>query len=117
MHQMKTDLDGAMKCAAEFYSKSRRKFLEGLKKVPSWGEEIDIQVQQYLNGIACWPQGNYCWSFESGRYFGNKGLEYQRTRLVPLLPKVNPVGGDAKDKPKCVSVYIVEEMNEESEYM
>ena len=117
MHQMKTDLDGAMKCAAEYYSKSRRKFLEGLNKVPSWGEEIDIQVQQYLNGIAYWPQGNYCWSFESGRYFGNKGLEYQRTRLVPLLPKVNPVGGDAKDKPKCVSVYIVEEMNEESEYM
>ena len=76
---MKLDLEGAMKWAADYHSGSRRKFLEGLKKVPSWGEEIDIQVQQYLNGIACWPRGNYCWSFESGRYFGNKGLDYQKT--------------------------------------
>ena len=112
---MKLDLEGAMKWAAVYHSGSRRKFLEGLNKVPSWGEEIDIQVQQYLNGIACGPQGNYCWSFESGRYFGDKGLEYQRTRLVPLLPKVIPVGGDTKNKLECVSVYIVEEMNEESE--
>ena len=115
MHKMKLDLDGAMKWVADYHSELEKKFLDGLKKVPSWGEDIDPQVQQYLNGIAIWPRGNYCWSFESGRYFGDKGLEYQRTRLVPLLPKVIPVGGDTKNKLECVSVYIVEEMNEESE--
>ena len=112
---MKTDLDGAMKCAAEYYSESRRKFLEGLNKVPSWGKEIDIQVQQYLNGIAYWPQGNYCWNFESSRYFGVKGIEYQRTRLVPLLPQVIPVSSDAKRKLDSVAVCMVEDMSEESE--
>ena len=115
MHQMKLDLDGAVKWAADYHSESKRKFLDGLKKVPSWGEEIDLQVQQYLNGIACWPQGNYCWNFESSRYFGVKGIEYQRTRLVPLLPQVIPVSSDAKRKLDSVAVYMVEDMSEESE--
>ena len=113
MHKMKLDLDGAMKWVADYHSELEKKFLDGLKKVPSWGEDIDPQVQQYLNGIAIWPRGNYCWSFESGRYFGDKGLEYQRTRLVPLLPKVIPVGGDGNNNLECVSVYMVGDMNEE----
>ena len=114
MHQMKLDLEGAMKWAADYHSGSRRKFLEGLKKVPSWGEDIDPQVQQYLNGIACWPRGNYCWSFESGRYFGNKGLDYQKTLRIPLLAKVMPAGNDVDLSPENLSVYKVEETDKES---
>ena len=45
-------------------------------------------MAEYLNGcLANWPRGNTCWHFESQRYFGSKGLEYQKTRWVPLLPK------------------------------
>ena len=115
MHQMKLDLDGAMNWVADYHSELEKKFLDGLKKVPSWGEEIDLQVQQYLNGIAIWPRSNDCWRFESDRYFGDKGLEYQRTRLVPLLPRVISIGDDTKNVPECVSVYMVEDMSEESE--
>ena len=63
------------------------RFLDALKRVPSFGPAVDAELQVYITHLANWPRCNDCWNFESGRYFGNKGLEYQRTRLVPMLPK------------------------------
>ena len=54
---------------------------------PHGGGQVDAQITMYINHLANWPRANYCWNYESGRYFGSKGSEYQRTRLVPLLPK------------------------------
>jgi len=89
MHELNTDVNKAMAWAANYHAKAEAKFLDGLKRVPSWGPEIDRQVEQYLNGIANWPRGNDCWDFESGRYLGSKGLEIQKTRQMPLIPKVS----------------------------
>ena len=88
MHQFNTDLDGAMRWAASYHTEIEKKFMDGLKRVPSWGPIIDPQIQQYIYGLAHWPRANDCWSFESARYFGSKGLDIQKTRLVPLLPKL-----------------------------
>lgn len=111
MHNMSTDFEGAMKWVVEYHSEVQRKFLDGLKRVPSWGRDMDRQVQQYLYGLANWPRCNDCWNFESGRYFGNKGLEYQKTRLVPLLPKVQGTDREVHLRRENVVIPLVEEMD------
>lgn len=86
------------------------KFISSLKDVPSWGHDIDRQVRKYLYGLANWARGNYCWSFESGRYFGDKGLEIQKTRCVPILPKVTPSIQDASLRRCNVMIPLIEDL-------
>ncbi|KAF9560259.1 terpenoid synthase [Agrocybe pediades] len=88
MRQFGLDLDGALEWVAQYHEEVRTRFLDGLKRVPSWGGEIDKNMEVYINGLGNWPRCNDCWNFESGRYFGKKGPEFQKTRWVPLLPKV-----------------------------
>ena len=76
-----------MEWVARYHEEVEAKFLDGLKRVPSWGKEVDDQVAEYIEHLANWPRCNDCWNFESGRYFGSKGLQIQKTRLVPLLLK------------------------------
>lgn len=87
MHQFDLDIAGAMEWTANLHKAIEAKFFDALTRVPSWGKDIDEQVVEYIYGLGNWPRGNDCWNFESGRYFGSKGPEYQKTRLVPLLPK------------------------------
>ncbi|KAF8176079.1 terpenoid synthase [Pholiota molesta] len=49
---------------------------------PSFGEELDRQVAEYVEGLGIWIRGHDEWNFGSGRYFGNEGLEIQKTRKV-----------------------------------
>ncbi|CCM03654.1 uncharacterized protein FIBRA_05798 [Fibroporia radiculosa] len=88
MHEFHLTVNEAMNWAVDYHSKLQGKFLDGLKKVPSWGPEMDKQVADYLSDLGNCPRGNLCWNFESGRYFGDKGAEVERTRCVPLLPKL-----------------------------
>ncbi|KAG6917178.1 hypothetical protein DXG01_003614 [Tephrocybe rancida] len=90
MRQFDTDFLGAMDWVTNYHAEVEMKFLDGLKRVPSWGSKIDRQMKQYLYGLANWPRCNDSWNFESGRYFGSKGREVQKTRRVPLLPKLAP---------------------------
>ncbi|KIJ32544.1 hypothetical protein M422DRAFT_184320 [Sphaerobolus stellatus SS14] len=87
MHQFDIELDDAMKWAVSYHTQVQTKFLDGLKRLPSWDPEMDRQIQQYFHGVAHWPRGNYCWNFESSRYFGSKGREIQKHRMIPLYPK------------------------------
>lgn len=108
MHQHRTDYDGAISLCMTMHDELKAKFLDCFKRIPSFGAELDEQVKRYLNGVASWPRANVSWSFEGGRYFGTRGLEYQITRRVPLLPKVDNfrdrASGDA------VVVPLVEEL-------
>ena len=76
-----------MRWVATYRGVYEKKFLEGLKGIPSWGKDVDEKVAVYIEHLARFPRANECWSFESRRYFGSKGLEVQKTRLVKLLPK------------------------------
>ncbi|GFF32970.1 presilphiperfolan-8-beta-ol synthase [Aspergillus udagawae] len=42
-----------------------------LAELPSWGEHVDAQVQQYIRGVQNVVMANLNWSFRSGRYFGD----------------------------------------------
>ncbi|KAF4623291.1 hypothetical protein D9613_001447 [Agrocybe pediades] len=88
MRQFGINLDGAMNWVAQYHKEVETHFLDGLKCVPSWGPEIDKNMEVYINGLANWARSNDCWNFECGRYFGKRGLEFQKVRWVPLLPKV-----------------------------
>ncbi|CCM04069.1 uncharacterized protein FIBRA_06228 [Fibroporia radiculosa] len=106
MHQYNYDIDKAMAWLADFHAEVETKFLDGLKRVPSWGPAIDRQVEEYLLGLANWPRCNDCWNFESGRYFGSKGLEIQKTRTVQLMPK--KVNHDRDRRREDVDVPLVD---------
>ena len=88
MHHSKLDLQDAVDWAYKYHQDKQHRFVEAMKCLPSFGATIDWKLKAYVNGISAIPRGNYCWNFESGRYFGNKGQEIQQSRLVPLLPKV-----------------------------
>jgi hypothetical protein len=89
MHQFNIGLKDAMEWVVNYHEEVEAKFLDGLKRLPSFGSKVDEQLEEYILGLANWPRCNDCWNFESGRYFGNKGLEIQESRYVPLLPKVS----------------------------
>jgi len=88
MLELGLDRSGAMAWAARYHTQVEKQFISGLAQVPSLGTCTDILVK-YLDGIATWARANHCWSYESQRYFGARGAEIQRSRIVPLLPKVN----------------------------
>ena len=72
-------------------------------EIPLMGEEIDVQVQQYLKGCQDVILGNINWrlvrysvncfhctdnsaSFKSERYFGKENNIVRKTRTVKILP-------------------------------
>jgi Delta6-protoilludene synthase len=105
MRELNIDLKGAMDWAANYHATVEDKFINGLHRLPSFSREVDAQLQEYILGLANWPRSNDCWNFESGRYFGDKGLEIQKTRRVRLLPKVHK---DANRRTTEVEVTLVE---------
>jgi len=88
MRQFGLDLQEAMNRAYEYHRDIQRKFIRLLDEVPSFGLEVDKAISDYIFHMGCWVQGNACWGFEGGRYFGNKGLDVQRDGWVELFPKV-----------------------------
>lgn len=92
MHHHGTDIQGAMDWLIEFHARLAGAFLLIKDRIPSWGEVIDSQISQYVQGLGNWVRASDQWSFESHRYFGGKGLEIQKHRIVNLLPKVKSHG-------------------------
>ncbi|KAF9806349.1 hypothetical protein IEO21_08705 [Rhodonia placenta] len=105
MHQFNIDLEAAMTWVASYHKDVENKFLDGMKELPSFGPVVDKELEEYILALAIWPRTNDCWNFESGRYFGSKGLQVQKTRYVPLLPKVKT---DPTLKQKQVVVSLVD---------
>lgn len=80
MHQFQLDLAGAMKWASAHHDELKLKFLQLIPKIPSFGTEVDNKVSGYVFFLANSVRALVCWSFEGKRYFGDKGLEVQKTR-------------------------------------
>ncbi|KAI0058754.1 terpenoid synthase [Artomyces pyxidatus] len=97
--ELGVNVDGAMDWVNRYHTEVLAQFLECRHKIPSFGNELDGQVEKYIQGLESWVRWIDCWSFESGRYFGGKGLEIQKLRVVELLPKVH---GDASVTPMMV---------------
>ncbi|KAK0443676.1 terpenoid synthase [Desarmillaria tabescens] len=87
MNELSCDLGQALSWVEEHYRSIRAQFLTLWTKIPSWGPEIDDLASRYLHGIGNWVRADYCWCFESERYFGSNGRAVQKHRLVTLMPK------------------------------
>ncbi|KAI0292481.1 terpenoid synthase [Multifurca ochricompacta] len=91
MHQNRIDIRGSVDLVYEYHKELEGKFMDIYEnKIPKFGEPVDEQLAQYVDGLGNWVRVNDQWSFESERYFGKKGSETQRTRWVRLLPKRCP---------------------------
>ncbi|KAG2040647.1 terpenoid synthase [Suillus americanus] len=85
MHELDTDVNGAMLWVMDHHTKIEKKYFEAEAAIPKWGEPIDSQVREYCNGLGNWVRANYDWHFESERYFGTNGVEVQRRRWISLM--------------------------------
>ncbi|KZT04442.1 terpenoid synthase [Laetiporus sulphureus 93-53] len=85
--QQGLDLQSAVDFVGELCKQSIDRFQYLRENLPSWGPEMDRQVQIYVGGLADWISGSLKWSFESERYFAKTGLEVKKTRVVNLLPR------------------------------
>ncbi|KAF9530787.1 terpenoid synthase [Crepidotus variabilis] len=86
MKEQGVNVQGAINWLERYAAGVHAGFLENVAQMPSWGEQTDKKVKTYIDGLAQWIRGNDDWTFESGRYFGSKGLEIQKTRVMTLLP-------------------------------
>lgn len=87
MRQEGLDLQSAINFVGDLCKQSIDRFVDQKNNLPSWGPEIDRQVEKYVGGMADWIVGSLHWSFDSERYFGKIGLEVKTTRTVELLPR------------------------------
>lgn len=88
MHHNKTDVQGAVDWVSNWLKDLEARFMDLYEnKMPKFGEPVDTELGQYVDGIGNWVRANDQWHFESERYLGKKGLEIQKTRWVTLLPK------------------------------
>jgi len=88
MNEKGANLDSALSWLGEYHCQVLAKFQAQHRTLPSWGPTVDPDVKAFVERLAYWIRGIDSWSLETERYFGTKGPEIQRHRLVTLLPKV-----------------------------
>jgi hypothetical protein len=88
MNEKEVDLDSALNWLGEYHGQVLSKFQAQCRTLPSWGPTVDADVASFVERLAYWIRGIDSWSIETERYFGKKGPEIQKHRLVTLLPKV-----------------------------
>lgn len=86
------DLDAAIQWISEYHDTCLAEFdlifdeaIHHQNGFPSWGEDSDRQLVEYIGILADLIRGNYEWSFGTQRYFGSKALEVKRTRKVTII--------------------------------
>ncbi|KAH9957093.1 terpenoid synthase [Russula dissimulans] len=92
MNEKNVELDSALKWVGDYHEQVLSRFQAQRHMLPSWGPDMDVVVNAFVERLAYWIRGHDCWSFESGRYFGLKGPEIKEHRLVTLLPRVKRPG-------------------------
>lgn len=92
-------LQEAVDFVGDLCKKSIDRFTEDRARLPSWGPEIDAQVQVYVQGLADWIVGSLHWSFDSERYFGKTGAQVKRSRIVELALVGVPESMASADSP------------------
>ncbi|KAH9951865.1 terpenoid synthase [Amylocystis lapponica] len=90
MQHQNLSLQEALDLIGKLYKENIDVFIENAAQLPSWGPEIDRDVDRYVQGLRDWIIGCLHWSFDSKRYFGDRGTEIKKTLVVDLLPKRKP---------------------------
>jgi hypothetical protein len=81
------DLQSAVDYLGQLCKDTVQRFEDNRAILPSWGEQLDKQVEIYIEGLQNWIVGSLHWSFDSTRYFGKDGHAVKRDRIIKLLPR------------------------------
>ncbi|KAF8886611.1 isoprenoid synthase domain-containing protein [Gymnopilus junonius] len=87
MHEHNIGLQEALYWLSGFATATIGKFLADLKNLPSWGKQVDGAVKEFFNRVGRCVRGYDQWSYETKRYYGDKGLKVQQTRKIILKPR------------------------------
>lgn len=69
------------------HTKLEQKFHAAMAALPELDEPLNSQVKEYCEGLGNFVRGSNEWYFESGRYFGSRGLEIKEKGWMSLMPK------------------------------
>jgi 5-epi-alpha-selinene synthase len=67
-HHYQLSLQDAVRKAADLTNKEVRNFIALKERLPTFGAEIDADVQRFVSVLCSWMRGNLDWSYTSGRY-------------------------------------------------
>ena len=87
MKQHSIGLQAAIDLIGSMCQEATDRFINDRTKLPSWGPDIDTQVETYVDGLQDWIVGTLMWSFLTERYFAKSGREVLQTRVIELLPR------------------------------
>ncbi|KAK7690888.1 hypothetical protein QCA50_005990 [Cerrena zonata] len=90
MYERGVDIQTAINQAGDLCLECVVSFEQCRQALPSWGADVDREVQLYVQGLQDWVAGSLNWSFDvaSMRYFGRNGEEMKKSRVVRLLPRI-----------------------------
>lgn len=65
-HQL--TLQETARLAVQLHNAEMKAFLAQAQELPSFGPELDAQVQRFVDMLKCWVRGHLDWARETGRY-------------------------------------------------
>lgn len=88
MHEHSLGLQDALDWLDGYAKTTIAKFLADRADLPSFGSaDTDAAVVEYIDRMARCVRGYDSWSYETVRYYGDRGLEVQQSRKITLMPK------------------------------
>lgn len=81
------NVQDAMNYCSEMFVHTADGFWKNIRTMPKFSPEIDEALSHYTMGMARWVVGLDEWSFRTVRYFGDKGPEIQKHRIIELAPE------------------------------
>ncbi len=88
MKEFDLDVQEAFDEAGRLSDRKIDRFYHLYNNLPRWAESVNLDVHRFVNDMAQCVSGVMHWSYESQRYFGNRGLVVKQTRLMQMLPRV-----------------------------
>jgi len=74
-YQHQISLEKALEYAVDMHNQEVQAMLNLEASIPSFGEEVDIEVKKYISGIHDWIRGNFDWSKKTVRYNSLENLD------------------------------------------
>lgn len=91
MLEYNLSINDAVTRSSKQHEDLRHRFLMAYRSIdsePQGDAATNEQLREALRNLAHFPHGIYCWHFECGRYFGDKGAEISVSRTVEIQPRV-----------------------------
>ncbi|KAM5541831.1 hypothetical protein V8D89_004560 [Ganoderma adspersum] len=111
MHHHSLNLDDAVQSLVEKNARLEAQYMQCLREVCSTlerrgGADEASPIRGFLDHMGNVRRGLWSWSFECGRYFGERGSTYAKTQMVPLVPEITR---DTTLRENQVDILLMEE--------